>query len=303
MEVDSVKRPGDQSAKREVSVLITDLDNTLWDWFEIWYSSFRPFLDELVHVTGIPENILKPQIKAIHEEHHTAEYSRVLQELPCLQEEFGPSFDPREKLPTVVGAYAKGRKSASRLYDGVKETLDYINQTGAKTVGFTESQSFYTIQRIRTLELDGHLELLYSTVDRRTLTSDELKQMRKNPDEYYKLRRTEARILPTNSKKPDAALLELILSNLGVNKSSVIYVGDDLHKDVSMANAAGITSVYAAYGESHKDERYGLLVDVTHWPKEDVQSQKDATGEGVRPDYVLKRSFRELLDKFVFVPF
>ena len=25
-------------------VLITDLDNTLWDWFDIWYSSFRPFL-------------------------------------------------------------------------------------------------------------------------------------------------------------------------------------------------------------------------------------------------------------------
>ncbi len=28
-------------------LLITDLDNTLWDWFEAWYESFSALLDGL----------------------------------------------------------------------------------------------------------------------------------------------------------------------------------------------------------------------------------------------------------------
>ena len=302
---DSLRQPSfelarDQKAKREVSVLITDLDNTLWPWFEIWHSSFRPFLDELVRVTGIPESVLKPEIKRVHQQHNTSEYSRVLEELPSLQKKYGSNFDPIEELPSVIAAYQDGRSSASRLYDGVNKTLDQIDLTGAITVGFTESQFYYTRQRIRTLDLDGHLEILYSTENQGTIPLDEVKRMRRMPNDFYKLKRTETRILPTSSKKPDPALLDMIVTSLRVDKSRVIYVGDDLHKDISMANDAGVTSVHAAYGESHRDSRYSLLVDVTHWPPEDVRSQKDAS---MRPNYILKHSFSELLEEFVFVPY
>jgi phosphoglycolate phosphatase len=293
----------DQRERPKVSVLITDLDNTLWDWFHIWHSSFRPFLDELVRVTKIPDEVLKPEIKRVHQRHDTSEYSRVLEELPSLQEKYGPDFDPIEELPSVIEAYQAGRSSASRLYEGVEQTLDQIDRTGAITVGFTESQFYYTRQRIRTLGLDGHLEILYSTENRGTIPLDEVKRLRKTPDDSYKLHRTITRTLPTNSKKPDPALLNMIVNSLGVDKSSVIYVGDNLHKDISMANDAGITSVHAAYGEAHMDARYRLLVDVTHWSQQDVQSQRDTNPESTRPDYVLERSFSDLLDKFMFVPF
>ena len=34
------------------SVVITDLDNTLFDWFEIWYQSFTALLDCLAKDSG-----------------------------------------------------------------------------------------------------------------------------------------------------------------------------------------------------------------------------------------------------------
>lgn len=292
--------PIQDDQERKVSVVVTDLDNTLWNWFEIWHSSFRPFLDELVRVTGIPEDVLKREIKKIHEQHHTSEYSHVLQELPTLRARFGDEFDPRCILPTVIEAYTQGRKSVSKLYEGVVDTLNYIRERGAITVGFTESQFYYTTQRIRTLGLDGLLTHLYSTEDRGTIPID---SMRRFPGERYELKETRTNVLPTNSKKPDSSLLLSILSNLKANILGAIYIGDDLGKDVSMANSANVPSVHAAYGVAHRDSRYQLLVDVTHWTDEDVKRQAAMTEKQVHPDFVLQESFTELREHFVFVPY
>jgi FMN phosphatase YigB (HAD superfamily) len=107
---------------RSVSVLITDLDNTLWNWFELWYSSFRPLLDALREKLGIPEEVLKAQIKKIHENHHTSEYSRLLQELPCIKDRFDENLDYATEFAEVINAYKEGRQTARALYPGVLKT-------------------------------------------------------------------------------------------------------------------------------------------------------------------------------------
>ena len=35
--------------ERPRRLLVTDLDNTLWDWFEAWYQSFSALVDALVN--------------------------------------------------------------------------------------------------------------------------------------------------------------------------------------------------------------------------------------------------------------
>ena len=39
-------------------LLITDLDNTLWDWFAAWYESFSALLDGLVALSGVERTVL-----------------------------------------------------------------------------------------------------------------------------------------------------------------------------------------------------------------------------------------------------
>jgi hypothetical protein len=56
------------------AVLITDLDNTLFDWFQIWYQPFHAMLCELIKISGVPRNTLIEEIKTVHQEHGTSEY-------------------------------------------------------------------------------------------------------------------------------------------------------------------------------------------------------------------------------------
>lgn len=286
-----------------VSVLVTDLDNTLWDWFELWYCSFKPFLDSLVKTLGISEETLKAQIKEIHQKHHTSEYSLLLQELPCVREHVGEGFDPYEHFSDVIKAFREGRKKASVLYPTVFDTLQKIHGRGTIIVGFTESQFFYTTQRIRTLGLDGVIDVLYTTQDQGLPPLDELRQLRNKPDSYYDLHKTRTSHLPIHALKPDPELLSMILKDLHATPDDAIYVGDNLYKDILMAKQTGVCAVHAAYGESHRDSRYELLRDVTHWRTNDVAREKTAKEDGIQPDYVLRQSFDELLQIFNFVEY
>ena len=70
--------------KRGIDVLVTDLDNTLFDWFDIWYTSFSAMLHEIERISEIPVEILEREIKAVHEKHGTSEYAFLIEELPSL---------------------------------------------------------------------------------------------------------------------------------------------------------------------------------------------------------------------------
>lgn len=79
------------------TTLITDFDNTLYDWFHMWHECFGAMLKEIVRISGIDESILIPQIRAIHQKHGTSEYAFLIEELPALREKF-PKGNIRELL-------------------------------------------------------------------------------------------------------------------------------------------------------------------------------------------------------------
>jgi FMN phosphatase YigB (HAD superfamily) len=66
-----------QSIKK---VLITDLDNTLFDWVDLWYVCFDPMLKKIAEIVDIDVELLKPRIKAIHKRHGTSVYAFLLEE-------------------------------------------------------------------------------------------------------------------------------------------------------------------------------------------------------------------------------
>ena len=58
-----------------VSVIITDLDNTLFDWVEIWFQPFNAMLEKLVSSSGIPRQQLIDEIREVHQKHGSSEYA------------------------------------------------------------------------------------------------------------------------------------------------------------------------------------------------------------------------------------
>jgi FMN phosphatase YigB (HAD superfamily) len=195
--------------KPKVSLLVTDLDNTLYDWFEIWYRSFAPMLEELVRISGVPQRQLEEEIRQVHQERGTSEYSHLIQELPSLRK--GGEQELAATYSSAIDAFREGRKQAMRLYDGVAQTLAAIRAGGATVVAYTESLAFYTAMRIRWLGLDGTIDYLYSPADHDFPAGVSVEDLRQFNGDHYALKATRHRHTPPGVLKPARDVLSSII--------------------------------------------------------------------------------------------
>lgn len=287
---------------RTVSTLVTDLDNTLWDWFEVWHAGFAVLLAGLVEETGLHQDVLEAEIRAVHQANGTSEYppELLLPLLPSLGLPVGPD-EARRRFGDVLHAFYSARKHALRLYPGVRETLETVKKTGARVVAYTESLAFVSASRIRRLELDGVIDAMYSPPDHDFPEGVTRQQLRLQDPENYTLLHTQMFETPAGHRKPETVVLDSILDRLGVAREEAVYVGDSVMKDVQMARAMGVTDAWAEYGKVLSHPGYDLLRRVSHWTDEDVERERELEESSeVTPSVVLKSSLGELLDHFAF---
>ncbi|MCT7509995.1 HAD family hydrolase [Aliarcobacter cryaerophilus] len=276
-----------------IKLVITDLDNTLYDWFTPWYKAYKLFIDDVLDNTDIQEKDLLDAIKKIHQKHGTAEYAFdfLLKELTIFQDKY-----PKDKIDNLRHKFYKTKKDYLKLYPSVMETLCLLRSQGCTIVAYTESMAFYANDRLRKLGLDGIIDKLYSP-EEHDVPEDFQTYYSKD---YYQLKKTDHIYLPLNHKKPDTDILNNIINQFDFKKDEILYIGDSLTKDIKMAKDIGIIDVHAEYGLSHHKEEYELLKKVTHWTDEEVEKEKNTTKEHIEPTYVLKASFSELLNEFKF---
>jgi FMN phosphatase YigB (HAD superfamily) len=287
----------------KISVVITDLDNTLFDWVEIWGASFTALVDRLAADSGIPRDTLLDEIKVVHQRHHTSEYAFLIEELPSLQAKH-PGEDIAEIYAEAIHAYRSARKKVERLYPGVLTSLKALKESGVRIVGYTESMAFYASRRVRVMGLDGALDYLYSPPDHDLPANLTPEQIRRFPADVYKFSVTQHRHTPRGELKPNPDILLKIIEEVGAKPEQCIYVGDNLMKDIAMANDVGIAGLHAAYGQAQHRDVYDLLRRVTHWSAEDVERERSIMARGtVTPKYTLFAGFSEMLALFEFVPF
>lgn len=279
----------------EITLLITDLDDTIWKWFDVWHASFSAMLKEVERVTGIPQETLIPEIKKVHQRHHTTEYTRVLEELPSLRRHFGKGFNAELELDSAIHRYRSARKRTFALYPTVGESLRRLKRKGVRIVAFTESQQFRTVQRILHGKLDGIIDVVYATEESHLVSADEFLKARSLGQTAYVLRKTQLRVLPHGLRKPRPEVLLDILKDEKCRPENAIYVGDTLSKDIRMAGLAGVLSAHAKYGETHNQKGYELIKAVTHWTAKEVREQaKFAKLPSHEPNFTL-RKFEDLL--------
>jgi len=288
--------------KPQVGLLVLDLDNTLWDWVDVWVNSFSALLDGIVAETGLPMDALKAEIASIHQAHGTTEYSLLLDEIPSLRP-FLNGQKPSQRFEAALHAQNSIRKHQTQLYPTVLPTLLSVKARGVKIVAYTESLSFWTEWRIKLTGLDGLIDVLYSSPDHDLPSGMSLKSIRTLPKDSYGLKRTEHRHVEKGVSKPNPRILQEIVAEHGVGVRGIAYVGDNLSKDVVMAQSVGVFDVHAAYGEAHKRPEYNLLREVTHWTPEAVARERTTVAGALPvPTFVLKEKFAEILDIFEFGP-
>ena len=71
--------------RKTIDTVILDLDNTIFDWFAVWYASFRPIYDDIIRISGEPASEVEASIRKVHQQHRTSEYTFLLEELDLLE--------------------------------------------------------------------------------------------------------------------------------------------------------------------------------------------------------------------------
>jgi phosphoglycolate phosphatase len=208
--------------------------------------------------------MLYRQCSIIHQKYGTSEYSRLLEELPCLQEMYGD--ETLTVMAPAIDAFREVRRRVLQLYPTVEETLKTLKAAGVVIAAFTESKAFYTNYRFRKLGLDGLIDYLYSPEDHSM--PDETPGTRYYEPDSYNFKKTIHHFTPEGELKPNPEILREIISDLGARADQVVYAGDNILKDVFMAQQAGVTDVHALYGASQHKPEYELLRKVTHWTPE-----------------------------------
>lgn len=283
--------------KPKISLIITDLDNTLFDWVDMWYKSFSAMKGKILEISGVSEDRLLKEVKQIFQKHKTSEYSMLVQELLCLKEKH-PNQDLTQIYQEAIRVYRETRRAALCLYPSVMETLLALKKRGCVIIGYTESLAFYSNYRIRKLGLDGVIDILYSPPDHNLPENLTPEQIRQYPPGHYKFKFTKHKFTPKGKLKPNSEILESIIKDIGIPRARAIYIGDSLMKDIAMAQEAGVSDIWAKYGTvSHRPE-YELLRKVTHWTQKQVEKEKQLSEKDIKPTYTLKKSFKELLNYF-----
>ncbi|MEW1578917.1 HAD family hydrolase [Streptomyces microflavus] len=283
-----------------VSLLVTDLDNTLWDWFEAWHSSFSAMLRRLSQLSEVPQRQLEREIQMVHRRRGTSEYSYLLNELPSLLRR-NPHSQPLKVYDDAIHVLNRERLRSTKLYSGVLATLRELRRRKIPVVAYTESVAYWSEWRIRRTGLDGLIKVMYSSPDHDFPLGVSAHDLRTQPPDTYGLKVTAHKRVPPGILKPNTDVLKSILADFSVPPKGAVYVGDSLMKDVAMAQELGVYDVYAQYGASQDREGYDLLRRVSHWTQQDIERERELSAQPtITPSYVLSEGFSQLLSMFDF---
>ncbi|MBR1223018.1 HAD family hydrolase [Bradyrhizobium sp. U87765 SZCCT0131] len=291
-------------SRKIIDTVILDLDNTLFDWFAVWYASFKPIYDEIVKVSGQSLDEVDASIRKVHQARRTSEYTFLIEEVDVLAKARAAG-NIRDQLRDALELARRDRDQKLKLYPSVFPSLWELKKKGTKIVAYTESMGFYSAYRLKRFGLDGVIDVLFSPMDHEIPNGVSIEKLRRHPDEFYQLQVTEVRHTPPGELKPNPRVLLDIIKEIGAKTERCVYVGDSLFKDVAMARDVGLLDVHAQYGESQRRPEYGLLQRVSHWTEADVQRESAITSKGLdfTPSIVLKDAFAEIFIHCDFVKF
>jgi FMN phosphatase YigB (HAD superfamily) len=240
--------PGYDARVPRFRAVVTDLDNTLYPWVDYIVPSLEAMVASLVATTGLPRVRIVQALKAVYSRYESNEYPFAIQESGIF-EPYEADFDSFNALVLRPAreAFRASRDKYLRPYPGVRETLDALRARGLKVVGLTDAPRNAAELRLKHLKLDGHFDALY-TLPGYPLPANVDPEIRKKEEAGLYRSRTPVIELPHEAEKPSAAGLARILEDFGLRGGEVLYVGDNVKKDMPVAEACGAAGVWAEYG-------------------------------------------------------
>lgn len=266
-------------------LVITDLDNTLYDWVTFYSAAFEAMLIALVKRLNVSRDRLVREFQEVHRRYGNSEQPFAVLELPSVKTAM-QSLDRASRakeLDDVLHAFNSARREHLQLYPTVATTLQALQRARVPVIGFTDASLINAYYRLSMLGIAAQFRRLYvRPIDWEGHPDPDREAQLQPPPQLV-------REIPSEERKPDPRILLDICRQEGFAPSHALYVGDSMARDVAMAKAAGVTAVWARYGSSYDAARWDLLVQITHWTAEDVAREGELriAAASVEPDFVI----------------
>lgn len=267
--------------EKRVRLLISDLDNTLYDWVSSFVPALLAMIAEASQILNVSDNEMREQLKRVHQKHSNSEHPFALLETEIVRNVFsGDTIIAKRTLDPAFHAFNRVRKELLSLYPGVNETLTKLKSSGILVVGHTDARISNSAFRVHKLGLSEHLDALYAPSS--VMSNDQELAKYAFPPGFI-------RQLPPDDKKPNPHVVLDICNALGVSPHETIYIGDSMVRDVYMAKKAGGIAAWARYGTHYDRQLWNELVTVSHWTEDDVIREANIRdlAKGTEPDYVI----------------
>lgn len=297
---------------RPVKLIVTDIDNTIFDWISYYVHSLGALFANVAREIGCSEDVLRGEAKQIFSAHASIEYPFLIQEMPTVLEHYGSDIDGM--LSSLVEPSRLIFKAEAEKwlvpYPNVLKTFKKLKELYPSTpiVALTDAPRYVAMWKLNKLGLLGEFSAVYGLADPRLPTDPVLGRVKVTPKILLKhLQQSnfnyagKIRILPDEYEKPGVRGLKTVLMDYDLDESKesrgqVIWVGDNLRKDVGLGKKLGVQSIWASYGTKVDPKMFELLR--TFSPDENVEKNIYIDHKGAEapvPDFVLDESFAELI--------
>lgn len=277
------------------TLLVCDLDNTLYDWVGYFVEAFYALVDETVRLTGCDREQLLDDFREVHRRHHDSEHPFSLLETVTVQRLFSDKSraEIASALDPALHAFNSRRKANLTLYPTVRESLDAITDSGITLVAHTESKLYAVVDRMSRLGLDRYFARIYC----RERSESAHPSAERGNDYLADFAMHKVVELRYHQRKPSRDVLLEVCAREGASPESAAYVGDSMARDVLMAKRANVTSIWAKYGTVHRPQDYERLVRISHWSESDIDRERLLAREAssVAPDFVADHYFSQVL--------
>jgi FMN phosphatase YigB (HAD superfamily) len=300
--------------KNNIGLFVTDIDNTLFDWVSYYVNCFRGLLESVEKTIGVPYATIAAEAQAVFGEHGSIEYPFVVQEMPSVIAHYGSDIDKmlNECVAPARDAFLDLADNYLNPYESVADTLRELKTKfpDMPMVALTDAPRYVAMWKMNKLGLLEFFDSIYGLADPKIPTSEEHGRVKVDPDILLKhLQQSnfgfggKIRVLPEEYEKPGTKGLKMVLMDYDMDedpalRKKVLWVGDNLRKDVGLGQRLGIKTGWASYGADVSKHMLDQLSAFSPLSSVHKNVNLPAGAEGTpKPDVVLK-SFKDVLSMF-----
>lgn len=245
-------------------LMVTDIDNTVFDWVQYYVHSIWELFEFVSKTIHVPVDVLAEQAKDVFTRHGSIEYPFLIQELDAVNQFFGADIDAMLEKAVRIGRERFLQASTQYLkpYDGVIAAFAAIKSQypDLPIVALTDAPRYVAMWKLNKLGLLSFFDAVYGLEDPRIPTCEINHRVKVDPDILLKhLRQSnfgftgKIRILPDDYEKPGVRGLKTVLMDYELDETPqtrdrVLWIGDNLRKDVGLGNRLGVQTAWAEYG-------------------------------------------------------